>query len=171
MAYAHPSDKPGRNAGVAPDRIAELHRAGEFDVTLVKADGARMRGIKAPGEGEPQLVPGTVTVLHLTSAAVLGQPLDERVAHRPERLAALVGADPGEPLTPVHLARLLASPDGAWRGVGEARLIPVINQVDVADRLAPARAAAEHALAECSRLEAVVLAAMRRDNPIVEVVR
>ena len=45
LVYAEPSSKPGRIGGVPPAVVAALHAAGAFDVTLVKADGARMRWI------------------------------------------------------------------------------------------------------------------------------
>ncbi|HEU0196892.1 MAG TPA: selenium cofactor biosynthesis protein YqeC, partial [Nevskiaceae bacterium] len=65
LAFACPSSKPQRNAGLTPEQVAECHARGGFDVTLVKADGARMRPLKAPSEREPNLVSGTTTVLGL----------------------------------------------------------------------------------------------------------
>jgi len=59
VAYACPSNKAGRHAGVSPEIVRALHDDGEFDATFVKADGARMRWIKAPEKGEPVVVPGT----------------------------------------------------------------------------------------------------------------
>ena len=56
---------------------------------LIKADGARMRMVKAPAENEPVLAPEIATVLALVSVRALGRPLDETVAHRPERVAAI----------------------------------------------------------------------------------
>ncbi|MGI9265556.1 MAG: selenium cofactor biosynthesis protein YqeC, partial [Gammaproteobacteria bacterium] len=37
VAYACPSDKKGRYAGVPAETISRLHREGRFDVTLIKA--------------------------------------------------------------------------------------------------------------------------------------
>jgi len=170
LAYAAPSDKPGRVGGVPADMIATLHREARRELTLVKADGARMRGIKAPREGEPVIPPGTDVVLHIVSAGVLGQPLDERAAHRLEELSAITGLAPGEPIEAAHLARLIASPQGACRGVDGARLVSVINQVDDEAHLTEARRAARAAL-EASDLERVVLTAMRAERPVVEIVR
>lgn len=170
LIYAQPSHKPGRLGGVAPELVAELHAAGGFDVTLVKADGARMRLIKAPGPDEPALPPNASTVIPVVSAKAVGRPLDERTAHRPERLAAIVGAEPGEALTPVHLARLLASDQGGLHRVGQARVVPVINGVDDAAALIAAREAAAQALAMSDRFDRVVLAAMITPEPLVEVV-
>ena len=74
VVYAEPSPKPGRIGGVPPEVLARLHDEGRFEVTLIKADGARMRWIKAPAMGEPVLPPGVATVLPLVSAKVFGQP-------------------------------------------------------------------------------------------------
>ncbi|HEX7324925.1 MAG TPA: selenium cofactor biosynthesis protein YqeC [Rhodanobacteraceae bacterium] len=170
IAFASPSDKPGRLAGLAPDDVARCHREGRFDATFVKADGARMRLIKAPDTHEPNLVPGTATVLALVSARVIGLPLTSRCAHRPECISAVTGAQDGEALTPLHVARLIASPDGLLRGVGAARVVPIISMAEGARERAAAREAAHIALGLSERYAYVVVAAMRSDPPGVEVV-
>jgi probable selenium-dependent hydroxylase accessory protein YqeC len=170
LVYAQPSPKPGRIGGVPPAALAGLHLAGAFDVTLIKADGARMRWIKAPAAGEPVLPPGTTTVLALVSARIFGQPLAAAVAHRPERVAVVTGAAPGEPLSPEHVARLLTSEQGALQGAGDAAVIPIINMVDDRARLEAAREAARHALRRTRRFTRVVLARMTATDPVIEVV-
>ncbi len=168
--YAQPSPKPGRVGGVAPDVLARLHHEGAFDVTLVKADGARMRWIKAPAADEPVLPSGVTTVLALVSAKIFGQPLTAAVAHRPERVAAVIGARPGDLVTPAHVARLLTSEGGALQGVGSAVVIAIINMVDDEATRVAARAAAQEAVAASNRLTRVVLARMRDPEPLLEVV-
>ena len=170
LVYAQSSPKPGRIGGVPPADLAGLHAAGGFDVTLIKADGARMRWIKAPAAGEPVLPPGVTTVLALVSARIFGQPLAAAVAHRPERVAAVTGAEPGEPLSPAHVARLLASEQGALHGTGQATVVPIINMVDDQTRLAAAREAARQALQRTGRFTRVVLARMTAPEPVIEVV-
>jgi len=170
VVYAQPSPKPGRVGGVPPEVLAQLHDAGGFGVTLIKADGARMRWIKAPAAGEPVLPPGVATVLPLVSAKVLGQPLTDTIAHRLERVAAVTGARPGEPVTPEHVARLLTSEAGALQGVGRATVVPIINMVDDQAKREAARAAARQALASSARLARIVLTRMIATDPIVEVV-
>ncbi len=170
FAYARPSDKRGRLSGLAPAAVAAIHAGGGFDLTLVKADGARMRGIKAPKSGEPLLPATTACVLPIVSAAAIGQRLDEHTAHRPERLAALVGAAPGDRLTAEHVARLLAARDGALQATEDMQVVPIINQVDDDERQQQARAAARGALARSDRFDRVALTCLRRDNPLVELV-
>lgn len=176
VAYACPGDKPGRLAGVPGARITALHGALGFGLTLVKADGARMRWVKAPAPDEPVLPPGMTTLLPVMSARALGEPLGERIAHRAERIAALAGIAPGEPFMPDCAARLLASPDGLLKGAGDTgdagniRVVPVINMVDDAEKLALATATAEAALELTDRFERVVLLRLNRPDPVVAVI-
>ena len=72
IAYACPSDKPGRHAGALPATIRAIHDDGGFAATYVKADGARMRWIKAPSSDEPMLVPGADVVIPVVSARSIG---------------------------------------------------------------------------------------------------
>jgi len=170
VAFATPSDKHGRLGGVERQDLERLHAAAGFEVTLVKADGARSRWIKAPGEQEPQIPPGARTVIPVVSAGVIGQPLDERIAHRVDRVSAVTGAQPGELLGPEHVARLLTSAEGALKQVGDAGVVPLVNMVDDAGAEAAARAVAELALARSRRFDRVVLASMRRPDPLVAVI-
>lgn len=167
--YAQPIDKPERLGGVPLSLIEAIHAAGAFDATYVKADGARMRLIKAPGEDEPQIPPHAATVLPVVSARVVGMPFTEKIAHRTERLRAVTGAAVGQVFTPEHVARLLASPDGSLGGVGDAAVVPIINMVDNAAVLVAARAAARAALNLTRRFDRVVLAQMTAAEPVVEV--
>src|SRR5699024_9956594 len=157
FTYGTPSDKRGRMAGVAPHTITAIHRVGGYDLTLVKADGARMRGIKGPRADEPALVPEATRVLPIVSAAVIGQPLNEDTAHRPEILATVIGAALHTPISAAHVATLLASEQGALQGTAGHSVIPVINQVDNDERLQQARAAARGALQQTDRFDRVVL--------------
>ena len=171
VAWARPSDKPGRVAGLEPDEVAPCHAAGGFDVTLVKADGARMRGIKAPREDEPRVAAGTTTLLPIVSAAVIGRPLDERVAHRPERVADVTGLAHGDRITPEAVGRLLASPRGALQGTADGMtVVPVLNAVDDASARRVATEAAQAALAASDRFTRVVLTRHRRDASWFEVI-
>jgi probable selenium-dependent hydroxylase accessory protein YqeC len=165
LIYAQPGDTPGRWAGLPPETVAALHAEGGFALTLVKADGARMRGVKAPAPDEPRLPPGTRWVLPVLSLQVLGRPLDAETAHRPERLAAVCGLREGEPLQPAHLSAWMAHPQGALQGVGSAEVVPVINQVDDAADLEQARAIAAAALRASPRFDRVLLSCLKTRPP------
>lgn len=156
-AFLSPAAKTGRMAGLATEQVEALHAAGEFDLTLVKADGARMRGVKAPKPGEPVLPRSTAKVLVVVSAAVLGQPLDERIAHRPERIAEIAGLAIGQPIGPEHFARLYSAEHGLLQGTTPFDVCAVINQVDDDRRRRSAEAAATAMLAANPTLDRVVL--------------
>jgi probable selenium-dependent hydroxylase accessory protein YqeC len=170
LVYAQPSAKPGRLGGVPGALIARLHGEGGFAVSLIKADGARMRWLKAPRDDEPVLPQGAATVLPVVSIRALGQPLEPTIAHRIERVAAVTGAAIGERLEATHLARLLTSAEGALQGVGTAVVVPIVNMVDDEARRAGARDVAQRALAATDRFDRVVLTSMIALDPVVEVI-
>ena len=171
-AYACPSDKPGRYAGVPPAVIERIHREQGFAATFVKADGARMRWIKAPADDEPVLPAGCSRIIAVVSALAIGEPLGPRAAHRLDQLRAITGLALDETIAPIHIARLIASPAGLRKGAGERRVMPLINMVDDARREALARDAAEAALDLDPSIGQVILACLRRrDDPVVAVVR
>jgi len=172
VVYACPSDKPGRWAGASAATIERIHREGGFAATYVKADGARMRWVKAPDDDEPALPACCTTVLPVVSALAIGEPLSSRVAHRVERIEQVLGLREGEIITPVHLGRLIASPLGSMKLTAGRRVVPVINMVDDAQREASAREAAAVALASNSCIDRVVLTCLARSEaPVVAVVR
>lgn len=156
-AFFQPSEKTGRLAGLDVQQVEALHAAGDFGLTLVKADGARMRGIKAPKPGEPVLPTSTRRILVVISAAVLGEPLDDRIAHRPERIARITDAAIGAPLRPSHFARLFSHEHGLLQGTSGFDVCAVINQVDNASRRDDAETAARAILSANPALEQIVL--------------
>ncbi|MGI9489897.1 MAG: selenium cofactor biosynthesis protein YqeC [Geminicoccaceae bacterium] len=165
-----PARKPGRFSGLPEHLIRPLHTGAAFGVGLVKADGARMRMIKAPGGNEPALPDGVSTILPIVSARAFGRPLTERMVHRPECLASVINADIGTEITPDHVARLLASPEGSLRRTGNSQVVPVINMVDSPERQTWAEEAAERALSMTKRFERVVLTSMTNPSPLVKVI-
>lgn len=170
LFYAALSTNRKRHAGMPPNLIGELHHEGAFDVTFVKADGARMRLIKAPNEREPVLPEAVTTVLPVVSARALGKPISFRFSHRPDELQAVIGCEDDRPLTARDLACLLTSAKGALHKVGQASVVPIINMVDSAELLDQARDAARIALRSTDRFDRIVLASMLQASPLVEIV-
>ena len=172
VAYACPGDKPGRRAGASAATVEQIHRECGFAATYVKADGARMRLVKAPADDEPALPACCTTVVPILSALAIGEPLTARVAHRVERVERVAGLRENEMILAEHLGRLLASPDGLMKSTEGLRVVPVINMVDDALRETQAREAAAVALDLCDRIDRVVLVSLARtDAPLVGVVR
>ncbi len=176
-AFLKPSDKPARYSGLTPGAVARLHDAGGFDLTLVKADGARMRGLKCPKPGEPVLPPETKTVLMIVSAQVIGQALNAENVHRPERVADVCKRQLGDRITPGDLAAVLTRPGGISQGTEGKSIIPIINQVDDASSLELAREAARLALEATDRFDRVILTCLHRNQaglgrgPVVDIIQ
>lgn len=166
-AFACPSNKPGRLAGLDPAVLAKINAQARFDLCLVKADGARRRGMKAPRPDEPVVVPGCHRVMAVVSANVIGKPLDEQYVHRPELLGPLIGAGAGEIITTEHLYRLITSPTGSLQGRGQAGLTVVINQVDNDASLLQLTPVAIRALDSTPEIDRIVLTCLK-GPPIVQ---
>ncbi len=171
VAFACSSTKPDRLAGLPPDLVTQIHDDAGFDITLVKADGARMRLLKAPKLEEPVLPPRVDTIVPVVSARVIGQPLSTDVAHRIDHISAITGLRLGDTIAPTHVATLLSSPYGALQHAGNAPVAPLINMVDTPELRAAAREAAAQALRATDRFDRVVLVSLRQPEPVVEVVR
>jgi len=151
-----------RYRGYDPDTVTDLSRAHDGPV-LVKADGARMREFKAPAANEPQIPDTADTVIPVGSAHAVGEPLAEETVHRPERVAALTGADIGDEVTAEMVGQVLAHPDGGLKDAPPgATVIPLVNKVDDEDDERVAREIGETVLNEANRsiVPRVVLARM-----------
>jgi probable selenium-dependent hydroxylase accessory protein YqeC len=172
VAYAQPGEKPGRRGPVSYATLERIHREGGFLATYVKADGARMRMVKAPRDDEPMLPSSATTVIPIVSVQAVGEALTPRIAHRVDCITAITGVAENETLQPAHLAQLLASPAALLKGTEGKPVCPVINMVDDAAREAQAREIAETALSLTDRFDRVVLLSLARETPpIVAVVR
>jgi probable selenium-dependent hydroxylase accessory protein YqeC len=170
IAYGQPSEKAARVKGVTPACLSALHREAGFDVTLVKADGARLRWAKAPAEDEPCVPDSYQTLISVVSARALDMPLSGEVVHRPARFAAIAGMCENEPIRPVHLARLLASDAGGVKGADDATVVALINMVETREQERLARAIAEQAMELNDGIRRIVIAAMVRDDPLIDVI-
>jgi probable selenium-dependent hydroxylase accessory protein YqeC len=117
--------------GFEPAVVDWLHRTRRFDWLLVKADGARRRGFKAPGPDEPALPDETTDLVAVASVGVVGQPLDDAHVHRPERVASITGLDIGDEIDAAAMGTVLASPEGGMKQVPDrASVTFLVNQAD-----------------------------------------
>lgn len=120
------TDVSGTGKLTAPSlSMAEL--AARFDYVLVEADGSARLPLKAHASHEPVIPPEANQVICLVGASGLGRSIAE-AAHRPERYAALAGAD-------------IATPEAAAAVLTAEALHTrvLINQADSPERLAQAR--------------------------------
>ena len=126
-----PDYEDSRYLGYDPAEVDAIADRNVADAVLVKADGARNREFKAPGEDEPKIPPGADRVLLLASTQIVGSPLEEPHVHRPERVATLTDLSIGDRIGTEDVAAVLASPRGGGKNVPEgAELVPVLNKVD-----------------------------------------
>jgi len=158
-------ERGDRYRGYDRARIAEIADAGA-DAVLVKADGARTRRVKAPGEHEPRIPACADVVVPIASVRSVGEPLDEGVAHRPERVAELTGRSVGDEIRPEDVATALAHPDGGLRDVPEAAtVIPLVNMADD-DSLVRTATEIADGVHERADVERVVVTSLRADDPV-----
>ncbi|MFW6448684.1 MAG: selenium cofactor biosynthesis protein YqeC [Halobacteriota archaeon] len=163
-------ERDDRYLGYEPARIDALSDHPAVGTVVVKADGARMRLIKAPNEREPRIPTSSSVVVPVASVHAIGEPLEDDVAHRVERVGAISGLVRGDPITPEAVAAVIASPDGGHRGVpAEATVVPVLNMVDDATLERVARRAAAAILERCDAPR-VVLTQLTSSDPVVDVV-
>lgn len=127
VLMARPAGEPGKLKGVHPAWIPALKAS--WDFVLVEADGSRRLPLKAPADHEPVLPPGTDLVVGVVGLRSLGQSLDGRTVHRPERFGELTGGAPGAPITWDHVVALARHPQGLFKDAPGPRVM-LLNQAD-----------------------------------------
>jgi probable selenium-dependent hydroxylase accessory protein YqeC len=170
IAFAKPSERFGRRAGISLESVQQFKDVGNFDLLVIKADGARGRFIKAPAEHEPAIAACTDIVIPILSAKVIDLPLTDEIAHRVDRICNVTNLKEGDEIKATHIARLLSSSEGSLKNTGNAKVIPLINMVDDSELEKIASEAAYEALQLTDRFDTVVLAAMKKEQPIVNVI-
>ena len=136
-----------RLAGVAPEVVDHFASQAEFSCVVVEADGSAHKPFKAPLDYEPVVPSSTTLLIAVVGTDALGQPLDVEHIHRPQRVAELSGAIPGEPLTADAIASVLVHPLGPLRDAPPAaRTLVLLNKADT-----PERTAAAHEIARALR--------------------
>lgn len=162
-------EREDRYRGYDTECIADL-AAADADAVLVKADGARTRRVKAPGDHEPQIPDSADVVVPIASVRAVGEPLTEAVAHRPERVADLTGCSVGDEVSPADVATVLAHPEGGLKDVPPgATVVPLVNMADDAALVQTAIEVAEgvHERADVPR---VVVTSLKVTDPVKTVV-
>jgi molybdenum cofactor cytidylyltransferase len=163
-----PPDGKGRILGASPELILSLRARSDLDAVLIEADGSRSLPFKAPGTHEPVVAEATTILVPIVGLNIVGQPLDEKHAHRSEIIASLAGQSLGTPITPETVARVLGHPSGgAKRLPAGARLVPLLNKADTAGELQWAREIAGSLLANTA-VDSIVIGSMIQDPPVKE---
>jgi probable selenium-dependent hydroxylase accessory protein YqeC len=160
---------PAKLKGLSSERIDRLINELPDVTWLVEADGARGRGLKVPDAHEPA-IPGRATIvvvlIHMDS---IGQPLDDAIAHRPDRVADFLGTAVGTLVSPEHITRLLIDPAGGLKNTPRgSRVVAVLNQRSEAQPHPQARSVARTVLVS-GRYERVISASLYAKHPVLEV--
>ena len=106
----------------------------EAEAIIVEADGAHMRACKAPAAHEPVILPQSDIVIGVMGVEVLGGEISD-VCHRPEHVCALLGCAGDHQLTASDMARILLSPKGTRKDVGDREFYIVLNKCDDEQRV------------------------------------
>ena len=170
VAVATKTATKHRVGGLTADKIRRIYRDGKYDICLIKSDGARSRWIKTPGDHEPLIPTFADTVVPVVSGQVLGRKLNADIAHRPERVARLLGMEMNSIVTDAHIIDLLSNPKGALKNTANARVIPLINMVDDESLRLRTREIARVVLQRSERISWVVLGSMRQSR-VVEIIK
>lgn len=166
-----PSREGDRYIGYEPDVVDRLGRRYSHRPILVKADGARKRDFKAPGQNEPRIPQTTETVVAVASVQAIGQPLNEDLVHRPKKVAEITGREIGEKITPEDIATVLLSEDGGRKAVPEtARFVPMLNKADEKTDVRAAREVADLMKGHPSVFR-VVITKLIDARPVVHVIQ
>lgn len=107
--------RPDKLKGLNADELKTLREGCAPDMLLMKADGARTRLFKAPGDHEPVVPAGTTRGVIVASLKSVGLLLNERQVHRPERVGMLTGLGQDEPVTPEVIAGVVSHPESYLR--------------------------------------------------------
>lgn len=118
-------DRPDKLSGAAEPETCKA----AADVVLVEADGARIRPLKVPADHEPVIPPCADAVIAAAGMDCVGRAVGE-ICHRPERVAALLGVGLDHVLVPADVAKVLLSPQGGRKGVGERPFRVLLNKAD-----------------------------------------
>jgi probable selenium-dependent hydroxylase accessory protein YqeC len=98
--------------------------------------------------------------------------LNDESVFQPERVSKITGIPVGEKLTDEAMARLIAHPEGIFKGSPlSARVAVFLNKVDIPNGVAKAKSIAQKILDKKHRqIERIVLGQLRSESPVAEVI-
>lgn len=127
-------------AGYSVLQVDELADKGMFDWLLVEADGAAGKPLKAPAAHEPVVPERSRAVVGVIGLDCVGKIFNEGRVHRHRIYARITGLCPGQPISPISIARLICHPSGLFKGSPSgAERIVFLNKVDTIERGKPAQ--------------------------------
>ena len=124
--------------------MEELFLLDGVSAIVNEADGAAGRPLKAPREGEPVIPDNTTLLVPVMGIDGMGRPLDEETVFRSAIASRLLDLPIGSTVTEEVIARLMG--ELIKRGPAGARVVPLINKVDIPGGREKAEKLARHIL-------------------------
>jgi len=162
----------GKIGGIRPEMVDRLAELEPLSYVIVEADGARRKSLKAPNATEPVIPDSTSLVVPVVGIDALGCQLTEENVFRPEIVSRITGLPLGSIISAETIATLVTHTEGIIKGSpGHARIIPLLNKIDLEGGLSKARDLAAKILErKHPRIDKVLLAQVQCVEPVVEVV-
>ncbi len=162
----------GKLKGFAPEILDRLSRFGLVDYILVEADGSRCKPVKAPGFHEPVLPTKTDSLVGLTGFDCYGKRIDPETVHRISEFCKVTGKSEGKTIDEEALLSLVTSEAGLFKSAPtEARRVWILNKVDDRKSLTIAERVGRYISMHASRLDTVMITALKQDDPVKKVFR
>jgi probable selenium-dependent hydroxylase accessory protein YqeC len=119
----------GKLEGIPPEWVEVLRSMESVSAILIEADGAAGRPLKAPRVGEPVWAPDTTLAIPVIGIDALGARLDEEHVFRSKIARQVLNEPEGAAVTEEVICRLVA--EILKNRPPAARVVPVINKVDL----------------------------------------
>jgi probable selenium-dependent hydroxylase accessory protein YqeC len=142
---------------------------GGVSTIVNEADGAAGRPLKAPRDGEPVIPKNTTLLVPIIGIDGMGCPLDEERVFRSAIASRLLNMPIGSTVTEDAIVRLVME----WikSGPAGARIVPLINKVDIPGGLEKAQKLARSLLSvDPTRIRRVVLGQLQQLPAVKKVV-
>jgi molybdenum cofactor cytidylyltransferase len=159
----------GKLEGIYPEWAEEIFSMDGVSIIVNEADGAAGRPLKAPRDGEPVIPQNTTLLVPLIGIDGMGSPLDEEWVFRSAIASRLLNLPVGSTVTEDAITRLVME----WikSGPAGARVVPLINKVDIPGGLEKAQKLARYLLSvDPARIRRVVLGQLQQLPAVKEVV-
>ena len=163
---------PRKLNGVSPELVVKLAELNTVSCIIVEADGAARRPLKAPSPHEPVIPHNTSLVIPVVGIDALGCKLTEETVFRSEIVSRLTGLSMGRTVSAETIALLITHLHGITKGSPtDARIVPLVNKVDLSDGLARGRELASKILDKGHpQIERVVLGQVQLLEPVMEII-
>ena len=163
----------GKLKGISPELVVQLAEMEQIAYIIIEADGAARKPLKAPNATEPVIPQSTSLVIPVIGIDALDSRLTEENVFRPEIVSRLTGLPLGGVISAEAIATLITHNEGIIKGSpNHARIIPLINKIDLAQGLAKAENLASKILGKRHpQIERVILGQVQFPEPVVEVIQ